>query len=358
MADPQWIFGLSIEKKVHWATALSDPEGNLSNISKVGTFEDIHVTGPVRPSFNLQEELATALRGLDFDIRDCAAIGVSTYGVVDRQKKVLSSICLANLLPQKGASLVDFRALFSRTLGIRSVRRNGNRLSVQNDATAIALAEYLAQSERNVKGPLLYLRFDEGVNGGIIIGKEPLKSQFNVEIGHVCPPLHGRDRDFRGVCPVHGACYEGLASKARLRRSWPDQASSPDKTLYDFPAGHEAWRIIAYYIARLCLNGVLFLAPARIILGGDIVCGLDSDSRSEVYQQLFPLVWAEFDRLNGSYPSDFEPTEKIIERGRITADASVAGALRVAAAALGDPETPVETMRQRRFPVIPGGRGN
>ena len=231
MADPQLVFGLSIEKKVHWATALCDPKvGKLSNISKVGTFEDIHVTGPVRPSFNLQEELATALRGLDF-IRDCAAIGVSTYGVVNREEKVLSSICLANLLPQKGAYLVDFHALFSNTLGVRSVRRNGNRLSVQNDATAIALAEYLAQGERNVKGPLLYLRFDEGVNGGIIIGKEPLHSQFNVEIGHVCPPLHARDRDrdFRGVCPVHGACYEGLASKERLRRSWPEYASSPDK---------------------------------------------------------------------------------------------------------------------------------
>jgi fructokinase len=353
MVDPQLIFGLSIEKKVHWATALCDPEvGNLSKISEVGTFEDIHVTGPVRPSFNLQEELATALRGLDFDLRDCAAIGVSTYGVVDREKKVLSSICLANLLPQDGAALVDFRALFGRTLGIRRAR--GNRLSVQNDATAIALAEYLAQSERNEKGPLLYLRFDEGVNGGIIIGKEPVQSQFNVEIGHVYPPLHARDRDFRGVCPVHGACYEGLASKARLRRSWPDQASSPDKTLCDFPPVHEAWSIIAYYIAQLCLNGVLFLAPARIILGGDIVGGLNSDSRSEVYQQLFPLVWAEFERLKGRYPSGYQP-EKIIERGRITANASVLGALRVAAAALKDPETPVEEMWEHLH-VIRGGK--
>jgi predicted NBD/HSP70 family sugar kinase len=305
--------------------------------------------------------LETAVLGLDFDIRDCAAVGVSTYGVVDRRKKVLHSICLANLLPKNGAALVDFDALFRRTLGIRSVRRNGNRLHVQNDATAIALAEYMwqseQQSEQDVKGPLLYLRFDEGVNGGIIIGKEPVQSQINVEIGHVYPPLHRRDRHFGGVCPVHGPCYEGLVSKARLRRSWPDQASSPDKTLCDFGEDHEAWEIVAYYIARLCLNGILFLAPARIILGGDIICGhpRDGDSRSKVFRRLFPPVLAEFERLKGPYPSDYEPAENFIERGRVTGDASVLGALRVAVAALRDPATPVETMR-RELRVIQGGK--
>jgi predicted NBD/HSP70 family sugar kinase len=146
---------------------------------------------------------------------------VSTYGVVDRQEKVLHSICLANLLPENRAALVDFDVLFRRTLGIPSVRRNANRLHVQNDATAIALAEYMQseqQSEQDVEGPLLYLRFDEGVNGGIIIGKAPVQSQINVEIGHVYPLLHARDRDFGGVCPVHGPCYEGLASAMTTSR--------------------------------------------------------------------------------------------------------------------------------------------
>jgi hypothetical protein len=130
----------------------------------------------------------------------------------------------------------------------------------------------------------------------------------------------------------------------------------------DFLEGHEAWGIVAYYIARLCLDGALFLAPARIILGGDMVCGhpFDDDSRSKVYRLLFPLIYAEFERLNASY-LPYEEAENMIERGRITNDAAVTGALRVAEAALGNPKRPVNRVFRKRpvdrvFTLIPGGK--
>jgi predicted NBD/HSP70 family sugar kinase len=356
---PHRIFALSIGERVQWATALTDSKGGV-DLKTVGhdTLEDIHIAGTVRPEVDLQEELTEALAGLNKKwpkmFEDCQAVGVSTIGVVDPAQKRLLCIAYKNWFPEKRPGpqcvdgsqvldaedaeedrpyLVDFKKLFNEDLGVRSVSDNLQRLNVYNDVTATALAEFFKQREEQGVSKLVYLKFDEGVNGGIIIDATALPAQLNVELGHLYPVRHERDRDFGGVCPVHGACYEGLASNIRIRKSWGDQNSPADFTLSCLSEDSAAWGIMAYYIAQLCITGALVVSPDRIILGGSIVHGHNAAVREKVYNWLFPRIFAEFERLNRSYPP-YGATEKFIKRGAIFESPGVMGALCIAAISL------------------------
>ena len=347
------VFGLAISEKVQWATAFVDDKTEFEE----GTFDDIRIDGPWRPDIDLQEKLTLALMGLQRErpeiFRDCVGVGVSTFGVVDRKQKRLVSVALKNWFARNQDFLADFRALFHK-LGVKCVIEHDDTLSVQNDASAKALAEYIEQGE-DVAESLLYLMFDEGVNGGIIVGRDNLAAQRHPELGHSRPVRHELDREFEGVCPVHGSCYEGLASAARIRRSWGGAQPPGDFNLSDLPEGHEAWSIEAYYIAQLCVTAALFLDPERIVLAGSVVFGGrdDADLERTMFRRLFPLVYSNFETFNGPYPQ-FEAVERFIRRARIKpADANVMGALQLARkVALTDENEPIEAARPKLRLVI------
>ena len=201
----------------------------------------------------------------------------------------------------------------------------------------------------------IYLSVDEGVNGGIIIDEHLLKTEVNPEIGHFKPRRHELDLAFPGVCPVHGDCYEGIASNRRLRKTWGGPRPRPDFALCDLRDDDDAWNIEAYYIAQLCLGGALHLSPERIILGGSVICGRpgDDDARRRVFNLLFPLVYSEFEWLNRSYPR-YKPVETFITPGRIQAEANILGALQLArSAAFGATKRPPKEAWEPH--VIEGG---
>jgi hypothetical protein len=115
------VFALAIDEKVQWATALVDSVIPAKQPKKEafesGTFENIPIAGP-SPKLDapLQQKLSTALSGLRQarpDIfTDCAGVGVSTIGVVDRAEKRLCEIALKSWLTD--SFLVDFRDVFEK----------------------------------------------------------------------------------------------------------------------------------------------------------------------------------------------------------------------------------------------------
>jgi len=366
---PERIFGLSLDRTVEWATALTDGTAgvNYDTIEK-GTFQNVTLAPPRKVDFDLQEELAAALEGLKDDpyfrekriFEECGAVGVSTIGVVDPTNKRLIRIIMKELFPEAKGSvskrvtdlkkryLVDFKELFGNQLHIETNLADSDRLSVRNDTTAAAVAEYFGQCEYSRKHhegaeltKVVYLKFDEGVNGGIIVGPRPfegrpVETERNVELGHSYPRLHWQDRDFRGVCPVHRTCYEGLASNRRLRESWGGKTPRADFTLVDLPENHPAWEIMAHYIAHLSYTALLVASPERIILGGSVISGRDEASRRKVHDHLFPRIWGNFERLIGdSLLSTFlpphEPAENFIQSGLVNEYTSLTGALLIAA---------------------------
>src|SRR4051812_34240905 len=116
----QTIFGLSIDEKVQWATALTDGAGGLDFDSiRVRSFDNMAISDLAKTELNLEEKLAEALenRELAAIFKSCAAVGISTIGVVHPEKKCLLSIALKNWFPNKSDEyLVDFDNLFRKRI--------------------------------------------------------------------------------------------------------------------------------------------------------------------------------------------------------------------------------------------------
>lgn len=89
------------------------------------------------------------------------------------------------------------------------------------------------------------------------------------EGGHIRVPIHPSDIEagFKGVCPFHGSCLEGLVSNNAIKErlglsSVADVAALPDD--------HGVWDTLAHYLGTLCSNIYLTLSVERIILGGGV----------------------------------------------------------------------------------------
>lgn len=78
---------------------------------------------------------------------------------------------------------------------------------------------------------------------------------------------------FKGVCPFHGDCLEGMASGPAIEKRWGVKGS-------ELPDDHQAWEMEAFYLAQALSGVILLLSPKKVILGGGVMH----------QKQLFPLV--------------------------------------------------------------------
>ncbi len=83
-------------------------------------------------------------------------------------------------------------------------------------------------------------------------------------MGHTFLKRHPDDLDFKGICPFHGDCLEGLVAgptfDARLGKSGKD-----------VPLTDHTWDIMAYYVAQAAIQTTLILRPDKIVFGGGVV---------------------------------------------------------------------------------------
>jgi fructokinase len=112
--------------------------------------------------------------------------------------------------------------------------------------------------------PSLYLTIGTGIGGGFIVNGKPLRGLVSLEMGHIRIPHDPGLDPFRGACPYHGDCFEGLASGPAIQARFGQRAEtlSNDDPFWDVEAG---------YIAYALTNYILTLAPKKIILGGGIM---------------------------------------------------------------------------------------
>jgi fructokinase len=111
---------------------------------------------------------------------------------------------------------------------------------------------------------LCYLTVGTGIGAGLLINGQPLHGPVHPEVGHVRIP-HDRRRDpFDGSCPVHGDCWEGLASGPAIAKRW---GASPA----DLPEDHPAWPLEAEYVTLGILSIVLVASPHKVIAGGGVM---------------------------------------------------------------------------------------
>lgn len=141
-------------------------------------------------------------------------------------------------------------------------RATGKPVSFDTDVNAAARGERRWGAGQGLDD-VCYVTVGTGIGAGIVTGGRPLQGVLHPEAGHIHVPRHPDDLVYRGCCPFHGDCVEGLASATALADRWQaDPESLPDN--------HPAWAIEAHYLGHLAATLVLVTATARVILGGGV----------------------------------------------------------------------------------------
>ena len=135
-------------------------------------------------------------------------------------------------------------------------------VALHTDVTAAALAEGRWGAARHC-ADYAYMTVGTGIGVGVIAGGEPLVGQLHPEGGHMRVPRAAGD-DFKGSCPFHGDCLEGLASGSAIEA----RSGADGETLRD---DDPSWPFVIDAIASGCANLLLVLASERIVLGGGVI---------------------------------------------------------------------------------------
>jgi fructokinase len=203
-----------------------------------------------------------------------AALGVASFGPLDLHPRS-PTFGFVTTTPKPGWGGVDLVGILRRGLGLPVV--------IDTDVNAAALAEQHWGAGRGLSS-LVYVTVGTGIGGGVVVDGQPLHGLVHPEMGHIRVP-HDRARDpFEGICPVHGDCWEGLATAPALAARW---GRAPES----LPDNHPAWALQAHYLALGLANTLLTLSPERIVLGGGVMARA----------QLYPRVRAEVSELLGGY---------------------------------------------------------
>jgi fructokinase len=183
-----------------------------------------------------------------------AALGIGAFGPLDADP---ASPTWGNVTttPKPGWRHTALATVLRERLGIP--------VAFDTDVTAAALAEHLWGAGRGLAS-ICYLTVGTGIGAGLVIDGRPLRGLVHPESGHLRVP-HDRARDpFAGVCPIHGDCWEGLASGKAIGERWGVKAN-------ELPGDHEAWELEADYLALGILAIVSVASPHRVVLGGGVM---------------------------------------------------------------------------------------
>lgn len=239
-----------------------------------------------------------------------AALGVGSFGPVDlfRESPTFGFITTT---PKPGWEGTDLAGMLGRALGVP--------VGFDTDVNAAALGEWRHGAARGLD-TFAYLTVGTGIGGGGLVRGRLMHGLVHPEMGHVRVPHDHVADPFRGVCPFHGDCLEGLASGPAMAARW----GAPAETL---GAGHPAWALEARYLALALQNIVCTLSPERIVLGGGVMA----------QSALLPRVRTELAaQLNGyiQAPAVLERIDDYVVAPALGDRAGVAGALVLAAAQL------------------------
>jgi fructokinase len=243
-ANNAQIYGAVEAGGTKFVCAMADADGNLKALERFPTLDP-------KTTLNAACEF---FRGASKTHGAPRAIGVACFGPIhlDRSTERYGFI---GKTPKAGWSHTDMVGMLSREFGCP--------IGFDTDVNAAALAEHRWGAAQEV-GDMVYLTVGTGIGGGVLQQGVPLHGLMHPEIGHVWPRRHALDPEFKGVCPFHGDCMEGLASgPAIVARSGAE--------LGTLPQSHPQWQIEADYLGQLCAQLTLIVSPQRIVLGGGVM---------------------------------------------------------------------------------------
>jgi fructokinase len=192
----------------------------------------------------------------------------------------------------------------------------GVPVGFHTDVNAAALGEATFGAAKGLDS-CLYITVGTGIGAGAVVQGELVAGHTHPEMGHILIRRHPDDA-YKGKCPIHADCLEGLAAGPSIEERWGDKGTN----LVD---RKEVWDLEGYYLAQALMNYILILSPKRIILGGGVM------KQKAVFSAIYQYLP---DMLNG-YVSLPELSEYIVSPG-LGDKAGITGSLLLAHRALNE----------------------
>ncbi len=276
--------------------AIGTGPDNLPAVEEFSTTTPDETIGRAIKFFKQQTNQAESLK----------AIGIGSFGPVDPDP-TSPTFGYITSTPKPGWSHTEFAGRVKKTLDVP--------VRFDTDVNAAALGEHKWGAAQGL-GTFVYLTVGTGIGGGAMVHGKLTHGLVHPEMGHIRIPHDLGEDPYKGLCPFHGDCLEGLATGPAIEDRWGQRAET-------LPVDHPAWSLEAYYLALGLVNMICILSPQRIILGGGVM----------KQTHLFPLIRTHVKNLLNKYikdPTILEKIDEYIMPPKLGSKAGVLGAIALA----------------------------
>ncbi|KAH0787010.1 ROK family protein [Histomonas meleagridis] len=184
------------------------------------------------------------------------SIGIASFGPIDVQKG-----CISNTPKPNWRNFPIVSELQKYFPGIP--------IYFETDVNAPAYSEYLALHEIDSSVQAVsYLTIGTGVGLGVYSDGKTYHGIMHPEFGHI--KLQKKEGDtYKGLCPFHGDCLEGIiSSNALAQRLGIDHSQLPT-----ISNDNPVWDTLAFYIGEAASIAALCYSLDHFVVGGGIVTG-------------------------------------------------------------------------------------
>jgi len=228
--------------------------GGTKFVCAVGD-EDYRIKDSVHFPTTTPEE--TLQKAVDYFKKfDIEALGIASFGPIELRKNSPKYGYITST-PKPGWKDTDFIGKMKENFDVP--------MFWTTDVNGSAFGEYTMSTLSNEKiDSLVYYTIGTGVGAGAISDGKFVGNMGHPEMGHTFLKRHPDDLDFKGICPFHGDCLEGLVAGP----TFDARLGKPGK---DVPLTDHVWDIMAYYVAQAAIQATLILRPDKIVFGGGVV---------------------------------------------------------------------------------------
>lgn len=186
-------------------------------------------------------------------------------------------------------------------------------VNVDTDVNGSCLGEMTFGCAKGLDN-VVYLTIGTGIGAGIAIGGQLVHGMGHPEAGHILLNRLPEDT-YKGFCPFHENCFEGLAAGPAIEGRWGKKA-------IELSDCNEVWDMEADYIAQGLMALVLTVSPRKIILGGGVMH----------QTQLFPLIRKKLlEKINGYVKGkELDNIEQYVVPASLNDDQGIMGAIQLA----------------------------
>ncbi len=245
-----------------------------------------------------------------FKGKEMAAMGIACFGPIDPVKGSPTFGYITST-PKPGWKNYNIVKVFKDEFNIP--------VGFDVDVNGSLLGEVTWGSSKGLQD-VVYYTIGTGIGAGVMVNGSLLHGLMHAEAGHIIMNPENGDT-YKGRCPYHGRCFEGVASGPAIEERW----GKPAKELTDRP---EVWDMEAKYIAQQMMNTILMYSPRRIILGGGVM---------HQAERLMPLIRKyTLEKLNGyiSVKEILEDIDHYIVTASLNDDQGIMGAVKLGMDAL------------------------